>query len=72
MMEKENRRVFLQFEESRIQFDPTYKYDIGTDTYDTRCVPVSARVCTRALCVCECMYVHACAHALVCARACSC
>lgn len=30
--------VLKGFEEGHIRFPPTYKFDVGTDTYDTRCV----------------------------------
>lgn len=33
--ELKHRRVFQQFNEGRITFRPTYKYDPGTDTYDS-------------------------------------
>jgi hypothetical protein len=28
--------VFRGFDEGKIQFDPTYRFDAGTDVYDTR------------------------------------
>ncbi len=29
-------RVFVKFQEADIQFPPTYKFDVGTDQYDSR------------------------------------
>ena len=29
-------KILVDFEEGTINFDPTYKYDYGTSTYDTR------------------------------------
>jgi synaptojanin len=31
--------AFVGLSEPEITFLPTYKYDHGTNTYDTRCVP---------------------------------
>lgn len=31
-------RVFVKFQEADIGFPPTYKFDVGTDQYDTRYV----------------------------------
>ena len=28
--------VLLDFKEGKLNFEPTYKYDFGTDIYDTR------------------------------------
>ena len=36
MREKEAKKTFRSFSESPLKFDPTYKYDVGTDEYDTR------------------------------------
>lgn len=33
--EKSKGNVFKDFEEAPIHFNPTYKYDIGTDNYDS-------------------------------------
>jgi len=33
--------VFLAFTEGNLDFPPTYKFDAGTDVYDTRLVYVS-------------------------------
>jgi phosphatidylinositol-bisphosphatase len=30
------KKVFLGYKEGEIQFNPTYKYDPGTDKWDTR------------------------------------
>ena len=30
------KKVFLDYLEGKITFKPTYKYDPGTDTFDTR------------------------------------
>jgi len=35
IMEKEKKQAFTDFYESKIQFIPTYKYDIGTNIFDT-------------------------------------
>jgi len=32
---RENQRAFFGFQEGPLSFAPTYKYDIGTDVYDT-------------------------------------
>jgi phosphatidylinositol-bisphosphatase len=34
--EQRVNRTFFNFEEGEIKFNPTYKFDIGTDVYDTR------------------------------------
>ncbi len=34
-MAKSSRRIFKDFREGKIEFAPTYKYDIGTTIYDT-------------------------------------
>lgn len=34
--EMQRRRVFLNYNEGPIQFRPTYKYDPGTDDWDSR------------------------------------
>jgi inositol polyphosphate 5-phosphatase INPP5B/F len=31
-----SKNVFLDFEEGRVEFEPTYKYQPGTDVYETR------------------------------------
>jgi len=33
---KQEEIVFADFEEGKIDFAPTYKFDLGTDVYDTR------------------------------------
>ncbi|KAJ3402490.1 hypothetical protein HDV05_008492, partial [Chytridiales sp. JEL 0842] len=35
LIEKANRRAFADYEEAKISFLPTYKYDVGTSQYDT-------------------------------------
>ena len=35
-MAKGNESVLEGFHEGPIKFPPTYKFDVGTDTYDTR------------------------------------
>jgi hypothetical protein len=35
-IERKEKRCFNGFEEAQIDFAPTYKYDIGTNVYDTR------------------------------------
>ena len=35
LIERENQRTFIGFEEGKIQFKPTYKYDVGTSDFDT-------------------------------------
>lgn len=34
-------RVFEKYKEGRITFRPTYKYDTGSDEWDSRCVNVN-------------------------------
>ena len=34
----EERLIFEDFQEGRITFPPTYKFDVGTDNYDSRLV----------------------------------
>jgi phosphatidylinositol-bisphosphatase len=36
IIERSAGRTFPMFEEGEIAFEPTYKYDAGTDRYDTR------------------------------------
>lgn len=36
LQEMKRRRVFLNYNEGPIQFRPTYKYDPGTDDWDSR------------------------------------
>jgi hypothetical protein len=38
--------AFRFYSEARITFMPTYKYDIGTDTYDTSCVSSLCILCS--------------------------
>lgn len=35
-VEKDRRRVFVDYKEGKITFKPTYKYDPGTDDWDSR------------------------------------
>ena len=35
-MEKKSGRAFGDFEEGEINFKPSYKFDVGTNDYDTR------------------------------------
>lgn len=35
---REERLIFEDFKEGQITFPPTYKFDVGTDSYDTRYV----------------------------------
>lgn len=35
-LEREKRKVFVDFKEGKITFQPTYKYDPGTDNWDSR------------------------------------
>lgn len=35
-IERNAGRTFIMFDEGRITFPPTYKYDPGTNQYDTR------------------------------------
>ena len=39
--------IFLDFTEGNLDFPPTYKFDAGTDVYDTRLVYVSV-YCTHS------------------------
>ena len=34
--QRQKKRVFVDYEEAPILFTPTYKYDPGTDQWDTR------------------------------------
>lgn len=36
LIERSAGRTFQMFEEGQITFNPTYKYDSGTDNYDSR------------------------------------
>lgn len=36
-MAKDSETVLEGFQEGPLKFPPTYKFDVGTDTYDTRC-----------------------------------
>lgn len=35
--QKKHGLAFADFEESAITFPPTFKFDVGTDSYDTSC-----------------------------------
>lgn len=37
-MAKDSETVLEGFQEGPLKFPPTYKFDVGTDTYDTRLV----------------------------------
>jgi phosphatidylinositol-bisphosphatase len=39
----ESGKAFQQFQEGAIRFKPTYKFDVGTNNFDTRCVASSHR-----------------------------
>lgn len=39
-MAKDSETVLEGFQEGPLKFPPTYKFDVGTDTYDTRSVEV--------------------------------
>lgn len=41
-MAKDSETVLEGFQEGPLKFPPTYKFDVGTDTYDTRLVMLSA------------------------------
>ncbi|KAI8894695.1 Endonuclease/exonuclease/phosphatase [Globomyces pollinis-pini] len=47
--EKKAKRVFNGFDEARINFNPTYKYDIGTSVYDSSEKRRSPAWCDRVL-----------------------
>ena len=36
ILEKEKGNVFKDFIEEKLEFKPTYKYGVGTDTWDSR------------------------------------
>lgn len=36
--QKNEKKCFNGFQEGHIKFKPTYKYDPGTDNWDTRCI----------------------------------
>ena len=36
ILEKEKGKVFKDFIEAKVEFKPTYKYGVGTDTWDSR------------------------------------
>lgn len=38
IQQKKEKKCFKGFQEGVINFKPTYKYDPGTDNWDTRCV----------------------------------
>lgn len=40
-MAKDSETVLEGFQEGPLKFQPTYKFDVGTDTYDTRLVKLS-------------------------------
>lgn len=40
-MAKDSETVLEGFQEGPLKFPPTYKFDVGTDTYDTRLVTFS-------------------------------
>lgn len=40
-MAKDSETVLEGFQEGPLKFPPTYKFDVGTDTYDTRSVKLS-------------------------------
>lgn len=40
-MAKDSETVLEGFQEGPLKFPPTYKFDVGTDTYDTRSVTLS-------------------------------
>lgn len=43
-MAKDSETVLEGFQEGPLKFPPTYKFDVGTDTYDTRSVKSSTSV----------------------------
>ncbi|ORX75901.1 DNase I-like protein [Anaeromyces robustus] len=49
MIEKEKKQVFTDFYESKIHFIPTYKYDIGTNIFDTSEKKRAPAFCDRIL-----------------------
>lgn len=35
LIEKQKGEIFVGFQEGKIKFRPTYKFDVGTNQYDT-------------------------------------